>query len=207
MKNQTARKLDIRVQKTFARLSDTFFELMAEMPFDSITVLRICDRAGVHRATFYKHFIDKQDFVNFCFEKKLEALELETDTLLIANDNTALIEYTEFCKRIINFVYENRSIIADMNINTNSAAFTGSLTSCISDVLEKKLNREISAGVRLISPAPMLAHYYAGAIVEILKWWATEGEQYSKEEILKFVMLRISEAQFSYKHSNLVYNQ
>lgn len=207
MKNQPVRKLDIRVQKTFARLSDTFFELMKEMPFDSITVLGICDRAGVHRATFYKHFIDKQDFVNFCFEKKLEALRIETDTLLITNDETARLEYMELCKRIVNFVYENRAIIADLNINTNSSAFTSALTSCIADALEKKLNKNKAAGAHLISPVPMLAHYYAGAIVEILKWWATEGDQYTKEDIIKFVMLRMSEAQFSYKHSNLVFNQ
>ena len=207
MKDQTVRKLDIRVQKTFARLLDTFFELMREEPYDSITVLKICDRAGVHRATFYKHFIDKQDFVNFCFEKKLESLNLDNDGFLLGNSETARLEYIELCKRIVNFVYENKEIITDLNINTTSSAFTTALTSSIADALEKRLNRDEAAGAHLLSPIPMLSHYYAGAIVEILKWWAIDGSEYTRDDILKFVTMRFSEAQFSYKHSHLVFNQ
>ncbi len=206
MKNQTARKPDIRVQKTFARLSDTFFELMKKEPYDSITVLKICDAAGVHRATFYKHFIDKQDFMNFCFEKKLETLNFESSGLLIGDSDAAKADYIGLCEKIVNFVYDNRRIIADLNINTTSSAFTVALTNSISDTLEKRLNRDESAGAKLFSPIPMLAHYYAGAIVEILKWWVVDGDQYTKDDIIKFVTMRFSEAQFSYKHSHLVFS-
>ncbi len=206
MKDQTARKPDIRVQKTFSRLSDTFFELMKKQSYDSITVLKICDAAGVHRATFYKHFIDKQDFMNFCFEKKLETLKFENESLFGSNSESAKAEYIGLCEKIVNFVYENRQIIADLNINTTSSAFTVALTNSISDTLEKRLSRDEASGIHLFSPAPMLAHYYAGAIVETLKLWIVDGDQYTKDDILKFVMMRFSEAQFSYKHSQLVYN-
>lgn len=207
MKDQAVRKLDVRVQKTFTRLSETFFAMMREMPYDSITVLGVCEKAGVHRATFYKHFIDKQDFVNFCFEKKLESLELDCDSLLLGNTETARLEYIELCEKIVNFVYENRNIITDLNMNSTSSAFTDALASSISDALEKRLNRDKNAGANFLSPVPMLAHYYAGAIVEILKWWAVDGSQYSKDDIANFVSLRFTEAQYSYRHSNLVFGQ
>ncbi len=207
MKDQSVRKTDIRVQKTFARLSETFFTMMKEKPYDSITVLGVCEKAGVHRATFYKHFVDKQDFVNFCFGKKLESLELDCDSLLLGNTETARLEYIELCKKIVNFVYDNRNIITDLNMNATSSAFTSALTSSIADALEKRLNRDKKAGADLLSPVPMLAHYYAGAIVEILKWWTIDGSQYSKDDITKFVFLRFAEAQYSYRNPNLVFGQ
>ena len=79
MKGKGVKKLDIRVQKTYDKLYKTFFELLEKKPYESITVLEICNETGVHRATFYKHFIDKQDFVNFCINKKLDELHLHND--------------------------------------------------------------------------------------------------------------------------------
>ena len=37
--------------------------LMAELPFDEITVTRICQEAQVGRKTFYRHFEEKKDVV------------------------------------------------------------------------------------------------------------------------------------------------
>ncbi|MBQ2920535.1 MAG: TetR/AcrR family transcriptional regulator [Oscillospiraceae bacterium] len=37
--------------------------LMAELPFDEITVTRICQEAGVGRKTFYRNFEDKEDVI------------------------------------------------------------------------------------------------------------------------------------------------
>ncbi len=56
-------KEDLRVQKTKAALFRAFYELLAEKSFESITVNELCERAMVRRATFYKHYRDKQDFL------------------------------------------------------------------------------------------------------------------------------------------------
>ena len=34
----------------------------------------ICEAANVHRATFYKHFNDKYEFLNFCFDNELSKI-------------------------------------------------------------------------------------------------------------------------------------
>ena len=56
-------KEDLRVQKTKAALFRAFYDLLAEKSFESITVNELCERAMVRRATFYKHYRDKQDFL------------------------------------------------------------------------------------------------------------------------------------------------
>ena len=41
--------------------------LMAEMPFEKINVSQICERCGMNRKSFYYHFKDKYDLVNWIF--------------------------------------------------------------------------------------------------------------------------------------------
>ena len=56
------KKIDLRIIKTYNKLTDAFGEMMKTHSFDEISVFDLCERAKVRRATFYKHFDDKYDF-------------------------------------------------------------------------------------------------------------------------------------------------
>ena len=58
------KKMDVRVRKTYQMLGEALSELLKEKSFEDLTVLEICEKAGIHRATFYKHFVDKYDFLS-----------------------------------------------------------------------------------------------------------------------------------------------
>ncbi|MGH2627707.1 MAG: TetR/AcrR family transcriptional regulator [Anaerolineales bacterium] len=58
-------KLDPRVRRTRQLLLRALQDLMAEKPFQSITVGDIAERATVNRATFYAHFDDKYALLEF----------------------------------------------------------------------------------------------------------------------------------------------
>lgn len=44
---------------------ESFYELLAVTPFDKLTVERIIAHSGVSKATFYRHFHDKYDVMNY----------------------------------------------------------------------------------------------------------------------------------------------
>lgn len=48
-------------------LAQNMKELMAEKPFSKISVGDICERCGMNRKSFYYHFQDKYDLVNWIF--------------------------------------------------------------------------------------------------------------------------------------------
>lgn len=50
---------------TKQRIFSAFDELLNELPFDKITVQMIIERGGVSKSTFYRHFKDKYDVLNF----------------------------------------------------------------------------------------------------------------------------------------------
>src|SRR5579884_3835195 len=56
-------RTDLRVRRTQRLLWEALIALMDERDFEEISVTDICDRAMVHRTTFYKHYEDKYDLL------------------------------------------------------------------------------------------------------------------------------------------------
>lgn len=52
-------------------LADSFKELSATRPLEKITIKEITDKAGVIRPTFYNHFQDKYELIEWIFVKDL----------------------------------------------------------------------------------------------------------------------------------------
>src|SRR5436305_12204831 len=50
---------DLRVRRTHRLLWEALMAELSERAFEQITVKDICERAMVHRTTFYKHYEDK----------------------------------------------------------------------------------------------------------------------------------------------------
>lgn len=67
-------QLDLRVQKTYKALVEAFERLLLEKEFESISVTEICDAAMIRRPTFYKHFLDKYDFITFFIKHKMNKI-------------------------------------------------------------------------------------------------------------------------------------
>ena len=62
-------------------LAQAMKELMAAHPFSKISVGDICEACGMNRKSFYYHFRDKQDLVNWIFESEfVETLQVDEDT-------------------------------------------------------------------------------------------------------------------------------
>lgn len=49
---------------TAAKMDEAFLDILAEKNFQYITVKEICQRAGVHRSTFYLHYETMADLLN-----------------------------------------------------------------------------------------------------------------------------------------------
>ncbi|MGH0596170.1 TetR/AcrR family transcriptional regulator [Bacillus mycoides] len=69
--NDSEKQLDLRIRRTHKLLWDSLFELMTQskQKYSSITINQICDRAMVHRTTFYNHFEDKDALLAFGFKR------------------------------------------------------------------------------------------------------------------------------------------
>ena len=72
-----ARKEDLRFVRTNRKLYETFYELIESALIEDLSITDICDAAKINRATFYKHFNDKKEFVFYCIAQKVKEIRLE----------------------------------------------------------------------------------------------------------------------------------
>ncbi len=190
------KKMDLRVKKTYKQLLDAFLVLMAEKSFEELSVSEICDKAQVHRATFYKHFKDKNEFLNFCFESYLSQIGFK------AGDNNATPEnikesFMSFIVQIFEYIKENKAVFEVIC----SDEFAYSLGSSFATAV----NRFIYDRARLILPdtsetkSQVFARFYSDAFIGVLKWYAINGTDDSLNEIYSFLEARVDELCATYQ--------
>ena len=85
-------------------LATSLKELMAEQPFDKINVAQICERCDMNRKSFYYHFKDKYDLVNWIFDTEFIAL-LKDEKLDVSHSNYK--ERWAFVEKICQYFYQN----------------------------------------------------------------------------------------------------
>ena len=79
-------------------LANALKELMEEMPFAKISISDICGKCNMNRKSFYYHFKDKYDLVNWIYDTEFIAVARKKDY----NVSDGLI------LDIFKFLYENR---------------------------------------------------------------------------------------------------
>lgn len=84
-------------------LADSLKELMEEQPFQKINVAQICERCSMNRKSFYYHFKDKYDLVNWIFDTEFITL------LKHENLNVGYQEHWGFVEKICGYFYQNHS--------------------------------------------------------------------------------------------------
>lgn len=72
--------MDKRIIRTRVAIFNAVFDLATEKELDKITVVELCERAGINKSTFYLHYKSINDCLQQCFEYFTERfLELSKD--------------------------------------------------------------------------------------------------------------------------------
>ena len=97
-------KLDPRVKRTRQMLDQAFVVLLAEKGFDAVTVQDVTARAGVNRATFYAHFDDKFDLLDYSiresFREEIKKRLLASCHFSMENLRQLIVAVCEFTRNL-----------------------------------------------------------------------------------------------------------
>lgn len=91
-----------RAEQTREVIRKAFFELLKDRPVRDITVSGICEKAGLNRATFYKHYRSAEDII-----RELEKQQLDQFRSLM---ETGDIFSETFIGRVLDLINENKQI-------------------------------------------------------------------------------------------------
>ena len=73
--------MDKRIERTNTKLRYSLFTLLKKNNLKKITVLELCKEANINRTTFYKYYLDVDDFVNQTEDVLLEELKEEVKNI------------------------------------------------------------------------------------------------------------------------------
>jgi AcrR family transcriptional regulator len=97
-------KLDPRVKRTRRLILQAFGDLLAEKSFDAVSVQDVTDRAQINRATFYAHFQDKYELLDYwisqMFRQEIEKRTLNACHYTPENLKNLILAVCEFLSRM-----------------------------------------------------------------------------------------------------------
>ena len=86
------------IELTKEYITNALFSLMGEKPYEEITVTDITNKAGVGRATYYRHFKTKTDIIRCYFEKEAERFTISVPTEAMDPDSYYEVTFNVFSR-------------------------------------------------------------------------------------------------------------
>lgn len=158
------------------RLAESFKQLVLKMPIEKITIKDITDGAGVIRPTFYNHFQDKYDLLEWIVNKELldplilplQRGQLEDGLVLIFTNG---LKMKKFCIRAAKMEGQN--------------SFESIVRKCIREILFTYISTRCegrSFSHEWMTPE-IVSEYYAQSLTFVVMTWIRNDMIVSPEEM------------------------
>lgn len=159
MRNNRTWEVDFLADSNITKraLSMALKELMESRPFSKISIGDICEKCEMNRKSFYYHFRDKYDLVNWIYDTEFFAIAQKKDYA----DSWELLE--DLC----GYFYENRSFYRKTFSVDGQNSFSDYFRAFIAGVLKESM-AGIFGGEDSID---FFVDFYADALVCAVKRW------------------------------------
>lgn len=155
-------------------LAASLKELMMEQPFDKINVAQICERCNMNRKSFYYHFRDKYDLVNWIFDTEFIALIRDVDLNAPSNIRWAMIE------KACTYFYDNHLFYRKALQIKGQNSFTDHFREYIRPLLMSRL-------IYVFGSEPVdefVIAFFTDAVLCAMERWLLEKECMKPEEFV-----------------------
>lgn len=197
------KKEDLRIRRTHKLLCDAMFSLLETQSFDEISVVNICDKAMVHRATFYKHFKDKYEFMEYVAKQKLREFYTISKTTADFSDKKNL--YRALITNVLTFIENNKTMLR-LASNSSNSNFFDSLQKIIYSELLEFLEASQQKGETYKAPVDIYTKFITGGLTSLIRWWISTDTPYTKEDMAKHIecMLLITDSDSTEPSSDII---
>jgi len=166
-------------------LAQGLYELMKSMPYDKITIKQISNKTGVIRGTFYNHFYDKY-----------EALEYLTYILMFEynSSNKNIKDYSKLMQSILNNIEKEKEFFKHCFQIEGQNGFESILFNVFCKLLSDYLD---SINIIFDNEAinqDLFVQINVNTIVFIIKTWMSKQPNKSAEEIYSIFSIVLQES-------------
>ncbi|MFC2821942.1 MAG: TetR/AcrR family transcriptional regulator C-terminal domain-containing protein [Sphaerochaeta sp.] len=147
-------------------------KLMEEIPFEKISIADICERCNMNRKSFYYHFRDKYDLINWIYD---------VEFLRISKPN-AFSE--QWMMALCNYLYENRTFYRKALKIKGQNSFRDHFTEMTTPAIEEYVRKSVTASF----PEDYFIHainFVSDAFLDSIVRWISDINCEEPEQFLK----------------------
>jgi AcrR family transcriptional regulator len=179
---------ELRVRRTRKLLWEALLAEMSERAFEDITVTDICDRAMVHRTTFYKHNEDKYALLEQGKRQMYD--ELVDEAQQAPPSAFSLEDPPPYFIHLFEHVAERQQFYRLMLCGEGVARFQRLVKNYVAEVVETRAAGVISAHQPTWAPLAMHVQFFSGAVLSLLAWWLENDMPLSPYQMAQYLLAR-----------------
>lgn len=177
---------DLHVRRTHKLLWEALMAELAERPFEEITVKDICERAMVHRTTFYKHYEDKYALLEQGMRQMYDALVAGAQHA--PPSVFSLDDPPPYFVRLFDHVAEHQQFYRLMLCGEGNGRFQKLVKDYVADVADDKLGAVVATQQRANVAAAMRVQFLAGGVLSLLAWWLEKDMPLSSYQMARYLL-------------------
>ncbi|MEE0509690.1 MAG: TetR/AcrR family transcriptional regulator C-terminal domain-containing protein [Peptococcaceae bacterium] len=175
------KKLDLRIQKTYLALTNTFLQMMKEMRFEDIRVSELCERAMIRKSTFYKHFGDKYELLAFIVRQTQENFDAQLAESC-STDNI-IDYYTTLINLVFDYLEENTALVQSTLQSNSLSLILDIISEQIIQDIKEKIKKDALRGEKLPADPGIMATFFVGGIMQTACAWLKQGKPLDEQEL------------------------
>ncbi len=177
-------KMDLRVQKTYLALHNTFTQLLEEKRFEDLTVNELCERSMIRRTTFYKHFADKYEYFSFYLRESISAFRDGSASDVAADEIDAYLLH--MCRELLRFVKEHGRLVRNIE--------TSNMFPVLMSILLDQISIDVTQVLRCARQGSMAkyqiegaASFFAGGLINTLFRYLKQDAPIDEDQFIEVI--------------------
>lgn len=169
-------------ESTKKDIIEAFWTLYQVKDISKISVKELCEIAGYHRTTFYDHFTDVYDVLNQLERSLLPPFESSFEVL---SQSIEFSDFTMLLEQFLSLLIQNKEYLSIIIGQRKDPYFQDRIKQMIRPVFLKYFKAQDLPD----SYSAYVFEYQISAVFGLVTFWFQNGENLSKEELMKLLDL------------------
>ena len=153
---------------TKKRIAKSFKKLLSKQSFEKISVRQIMEDAGIRRQTFYNHFLDKYELLEWIFQTELREQ---------VTDNLEYISGYQLLQELLHYFNVNKSFYAQLFDIVDQNDFSSYFQTYCQQLVTKLVKEYHSCPFHSEMEYQFFIHYHSQALANAIKHLLDLSEQ------------------------------
>lgn len=186
-------KSESKFKNTAIKMNKALIELLKEKEFDKISILEICQKAGVNRSTFYSHYSNTYDLLEEVYQTFLKDLSQyfrnDVNSLEELRPKEDVFVHSEYLVPYLEFIKDNKSFFKAYMSNLRNFKRDEFYSFIIDKVIIPICRKN---GITDRTVVDYISKFYLQGIAAIIKEWVNNDCINDVDYICEIIILCIT---------------